>query len=422
MTACVSAGTTGRIAGVVTDSEGEPLVGASVMIVGTSHGSMTDTRGEYLIHNLQAGEYSLQAQMIGHADRIVQGAVVITDMTTRIDFQLNSEAVGTTVINVSDQRGMIVFDETSTVHVIGREEIETMPVATLQDLTQLQAGALYAGGGIHMRGGRAGEIVYLVDGIPIMDPSSNLFTFNIPMSAISEITVMSGGFTAEYGNAQSGVVNIITRTGGDSYTGNINTHLGDYSVVGTEQTNLTNYTQWEDQLFRGNALGGEFAVGGPEPITTYLLPALGIDIPGNIGLFSTLDIANYGHDRLDSRGNWDNNWEDGISATLKLNYIPSPGTRIMTSGYYENSNSGWRDWTWSRINEDNVDDGDTLNYAKDESLALPTRLNENHSISFSLTQTLSDMMFVEMKYNHYQIDEKYRIEAEDGGWIGDGFS
>ncbi len=419
---CAFAGTTGRIAGLVTDPDGELIAGATVLIVGTSYGSMTDMNGEYLIHNLPSGEYSLEVRMVGFGTQIAEGTIVITDMTTRIDFQLSSEAAGTTVINVSDQRGMIVFDETSTVHVISREEIETMPVATLQDLTQLQAGALYAGGGIHMRGGRAGEIVYLVDGIPMMDPSSSLFTFNIPMSAISEITVMSGGFTAEYGNAQSGVVNIITRTGGDTYTGNINAHYGDYSIVGTEQTNLTNYTQWEDQMFRGDALGGEFAVGGPEPLTTYLLPALGLDIPGNISLFSTIDLANYGHDRLDSRSNWDNNWEDGISGTLKLTYIPSPGTRFMASGYYENSDMGWRDWRWSRINEADIDDGDTLHYAKDENLALPTRISESHSISFSLTQTLSDMIFAEIKYNHYQTDEKYRIVSENGGWIGDGFT
>lgn len=422
ITGFVLAGTTGKISGIVQNENGDPVVGASILVVGTSYGSMTNSNGEYFIHNLQPGDYDLQARMVGTGSQTAEGVVVISDMTTRIDFLLSEDATGHTVINVTDQRGLIVFDETASVHVIRREDIETMPVSTLQDLTSRQAGVLFAGGGLHIRGGRTGEVLYLVDGIPVMDPLTNLFTMNLPLSSISEITIMSGGFSAEYGNAQSGIVNIITREGGDSYSGEINATGGTYSIIGDERVNLIDYTQWEDQIYRGDVLKSEVAIGGPEPLTSFILPAIGINTPGNTSLFISADWERSGHDHLDSRGYWDNNLLDNLTVNTKLTSRLSQGTRIMLSGYYSTAERGWRDWYWSRINEHDIDDGDTLHYAKAEEQALPTRILENLNVIASLTQTLSNDMFFELKYGFYKTIEKYRIESGDGGWIGDGFT
>jgi len=415
------AGTTGRIAGTVTGSDGSPAIGASIIIPGTSTGAMTDINGEYMMHNLTPGEYTIEARMVGTSSQRAEGVIVISDMTTRLDFVLEEGTAGATVIQVSEQRRMIVFDETSTVHVIGRDEIETMSASSLQELTGIQPGALYSGGGLHMRGGRSGEVLYLIDGIPVMDPSTNLYAMNLPLSAISEITVMSGGFSAEYGNAQSGIVNIVTREGGTSYAGDIEGRMGALSIVGDERVNLTDYTQWEDQIYRGDATIGGLSLGGPEPITNYLLPAIGIDVPGESSLFFSSEWQRSGHDHLDSRGFWDNNLIDLWTGNLKLSSRIN-GTRIMVSGFYSNTRRGWRDWLWSRINEPNIDDGDTLHYATEEAFALPTRLNENWSINTAITQTLSDNMFLELKYGYYRTIEKYRIRDLDEGYIGDGYT
>ena len=63
------AGTTGKIAGRVTDNSGNPLVGATVMIVGTQYGAMTDANGEYFIINLEPANYDLTANMVGTAKK-----------------------------------------------------------------------------------------------------------------------------------------------------------------------------------------------------------------------------------------------------------------------------------------------------------------------------------------------------------------
>ncbi|MFO7949126.1 MAG: carboxypeptidase-like regulatory domain-containing protein, partial [Candidatus Fermentibacteraceae bacterium] len=107
-----TAATTGKIAGRVTDQDGNPLVGATVMVVGTSFGAMTDANGEYYIINLPPDTYTIRASMVGMGAKEAQGVQVITDQTTRMDFELDPEATGVTVITVTDQRGMILRDVT----------------------------------------------------------------------------------------------------------------------------------------------------------------------------------------------------------------------------------------------------------------------------------------------------------------------
>ena len=105
--------------------------------------------------------------------------MVSADLTTRMDFTLNPTTVGSTVIQVTDQRGMILRDVTSSIHVVSRDEIRTMPVAGIQDIVSRQAGATDRGG-LHMRGGRSGEVAYLVDGINHTHGDTITIEFNIP--------------------------------------------------------------------------------------------------------------------------------------------------------------------------------------------------------------------------------------------------
>ncbi|MBD3278065.1 MAG: TonB-dependent receptor, partial [Candidatus Aegiribacteria sp.] len=121
----VTAGTTGKIAGRVTDTEGTPLVGATVMVEGTSYGAMTDANGEYFIINLQPGEYAVTAKMVGMGEKTAEGVAVVVDQTSTMNFSLDPSTVGSITITVTDSRGMIMMDATESFHVVGREEIKT---------------------------------------------------------------------------------------------------------------------------------------------------------------------------------------------------------------------------------------------------------------------------------------------------------
>lgn len=422
------AGTTGKIAGRVTDNSGNPLIGATVMIVGTSFGAMTDANGEYFIINLEPGEYNLSANMVGMAGSTANGVQVSADLTTRMDFTLNTTTVGSTVIQVTDQRGMILRDVTSSMHVVGRDEIKTLPVAGVQDVVNRQAGTTDRGG-LHMRGGRSGEVAYLVDGIVQQDATTNSFTADIPMSAVAETSVMTGGFGAEYGNAQSGIVQIITREGSDTYTGSIELSGNDWQSLGMADG-------WTWQSNRGDAgpfsearLNAEAAVGGPEPITSFLLPAMGVNVPGDNRLFLSGEFLEIGGGEENRYQYQFNGWQTQYTGQAKLTIRPSARTKINFSGYLLDRDYGWSDWAWNRFEEDYIDMdtnsstyGDTLAYGSDIRFGLPTRFLENTSLSMGLTQTLSDATFMELKLNQYVSTFSYKIRNPDMTWLGEGWT
>ncbi len=444
-----TAATTGKIAGRVTDTDGNPLVGATVMVVGTSYGAMTDPNGEYFIINLQPGNYDLQARMVGMGEQTQQGASVIADMTTRMDFVLNPEAVGSTVITVTDQRGMILRGVTSSVSVVSRDEIRTMPVAGITDVVNQQAGVV-DDGQLHMRGGRGGEVAYMVDGVTQVDPNGNTTDQSLPLAAVAETSVITGGFGAQYGNAQSGIISVVTREGEDNFHGSISMDGNDFSALGLADDWSWGYPgawyagrRFDGQdgrplrEFGNNKPAGfaearldlEASLGGPEPITQILLPAMGLEVGGDVRFFGTVKWLQYGGGREGNYGYYLNTGSEQINGNLKLTIRPNPRTKINLSGYYRDQDSGLYSgdasygWYYALFEEDFVDEltGDVIP-GQDIRYGLPDRYFNNYSMGFSLTQTLSDASFLEFKLNQYYSAEERRILDPDGGFVGDGFT
>lgn len=400
----------GMVNGLVLDSDGKPVAGASVMVAGTAYGVMTDGNGEYLLYNMEPGVVSLTARMVGRASHTVHGVEVIGGMTTRIDFLLEEEAQGNTVITVRDQRGLIEYDEIETVHFIGIDEIESLPVESIKDLAVLQAGAVVAGGNLHIRGGRSGEILYLVDGIPMNDLSDNMYSFDLPMSSVAEIKVISGGFSAEYGGAQSGVISITTRDGSNGFFIAGDVAAGAYTEYAGGGESLAGYRIWEDHSYRGDALTGELTLGLP------------IGLPGESGLLLSTSRKISGYDRCDSRRNWDNSYRDVTNFISKLTWKPVSGSRVQFGFYYSDGERGWRDWQWSRIPQNFVDDGDTMYYARPQEEALPTRDMIISGINFSAMQTLSSSCYSELQLSRYSTEEDRMLRDSLGDRFGEDWS
>ena len=417
----VTAGTTGKIAGRVTDDAGNPLVGATVMVVGTSYGAMTDANGEYFIINLQPGQYAVQASMVGMSAKTAEGVAVVVDQTTPMNFSLDPATVGNTTITVTDSRGLIMMDATETFHVVGRDEIKTLPVAGIADVVNRQAGATNRGG-LHMRGGRAGEVTYMIDGVAQIDPTSRSFTSSVPMSGVAETAVISGGFGAEYGNAQSGVINIVTREGGSRYTGSLDWNGNNWQKLG-----LASDWHWggidpdatgeEATAWRWSNVGPfaearfnlEGTLGGPEPFTSYLLPAIGLDIPGDMNMFFSGEWLETGGGMDGRYGYGFNDWVERWTGNLKLTYKPNPKTKINLTGYYMDEQYGYGPWSWSRYETPYVLEGDTVTMGNNILYGCPTIFRENYSFGAGLTQTLSDATFMEIRLNQYQTDRTYKI-------------
>lgn len=218
-----SAGTTGKIAGKVTDKlTGDPLPSANVIVVGENIGAAANMDGNYIILNVRPGTYTVKVSMLGYSSALVEGVVVRADLTSNIDVELSEAAAKIGEIVVTADKKMIIKDETSRTATVNSKELLDLPINSFQDVVSLQAGFVTGSDGeLHARGGRSNEIAYLIDGIPVKDALSGGISGEVDKYAIEELQVLTGGYNAEYGQALSGVVNIVTKEGGNNYNGRI---------------------------------------------------------------------------------------------------------------------------------------------------------------------------------------------------------
>lgn len=219
------ADTTGKISGRVTDAAtGEPLPGVNVVIVGTTQGATTDVDGFYQILQVKPGTYAVRASFVGFAPMTVQDVRVRIDQTTEVNFSISEEVIAGEEVVVTADRPLVQRDLTSSSRSVSTEEIEALPVLNFTDVINLQAGVVDG----HFRGGRTGEVAYMVDGVVINDVFDQTYAYQVENNAIQEVQIISGTFNAEYGQAQSGVVNIVTKDGGEKYEGSFSGYVGDY--------------------------------------------------------------------------------------------------------------------------------------------------------------------------------------------------
>ena len=218
MLTIMQAATTGKLAGRVTDVETDsPLAGANVILQGTMIGAATDMNGYYSILNIIPGSYDINVSMIGYAPYIVKEVRVEIDLTTTIDVQMKTQVLeGETVVVVA-QRKVIKQDLAASQKSVTAEEIETLPVSDIGGVLGLKAGIT---SDLSIRGGNSDETMFMVDGIVLRDERNNTPISSLPLSAMQEVSVRTGGFGAEYSNVRSGVVNVVTKEGGkESYSG-----------------------------------------------------------------------------------------------------------------------------------------------------------------------------------------------------------
>ncbi|MCK5738532.1 TonB-dependent receptor [bacterium] len=224
------AATTGKISGVVRDAgTNEPLPGVNIVVEGTMMGASTSLDGTYYIINIPPGVFRLKATMMGYQSTIKTDVLVKVDLTTHVNFSLGETILdlGESVEIVAD-RPIVQKDLTSGRAIVTAEEIKEMPVESFQGVLQMKAGVTTGSdGAMHIRGGRSNEVSYMIDGIAMSNPFSGGVVVQVENTGIQELQVVSGTFNAEYGQAMSGVVNIVTKEGGSKYHGNLAMYMAD---------------------------------------------------------------------------------------------------------------------------------------------------------------------------------------------------
>lgn len=232
----VLAGTTGKLTGRVTDKGGQPLIGANIILLGARLGAASDANGMYTILNVPPGTYELKANLIGHRPVTVTAVAISSDRTTKVDVTLEDEAVGLAEVVVTAKRPVVESDLTSTKFVVRAEDIAKLPVQDLQDVVNLQAGVVDG----HIRGGRSGEVQYQVNGLSTNNLYDNSAGVRLDRSILQEVQVISGTFDAEYGQALSGVVNAVLKSGTERFEWSVEGYMGDYSFPSNEERLITN--------------------------------------------------------------------------------------------------------------------------------------------------------------------------------------
>ena len=231
----------GKISGTVT-SDGQPLIGANVIIEGTSTGAATDETGTYYVFDVQPGIYTLRVNYIGYKSQIVSNVRVTIGLTTNQSFVMEVAAVEGETVEVTAEKPLIEISQTNVARTIDAEAIDNFAVRNVTSMVASQAGVVVQHDGMHIRGSRGSEIGYTLEGASMTGAGGKVASNAIP-EALEAVAVQVGGYDASIGNANGGMVQQSLKTGGSRLSasllmegmqgGDLWTATGDNDITGT---------------------------------------------------------------------------------------------------------------------------------------------------------------------------------------------
>lgn len=405
--------TTGKISGRVVDMETkDPLPGANIIVEDTYYGAATDENGNYYIINLPPGTYNIRVNVIGYEQMIIENVRVSVNRTVWVNADLTPTVLEGQTVTVEVNRISQKKDQTGTTKNISSDEIELLPVENVGSIISMQAGVV-AG---HVRGGRDTEVSYMIDGIQVDESFDGRYSaVDIEAEAVEDLEVITGTFNAEYGDAMSGVVNMVTKNGGDEFEGSVS--------YGT-----ANYYSGNTDIFPGLEGGGllgndvnrnhdyKIQLEGPI-IKDFLNFFVNYRRQNNhnhlngIKLYQVWNVPSYDTDMLD----WlpfINDYGDGDYVAMNRSYNESLMGKLsmrLTGSFklsllYTRNDDEWHDYSHSFKYNPN---GQTANY------------RQTDFYSFTANHMLSTTFFYELKLSHMNNFNGTYIYADTSDWLSD---
>jgi hypothetical protein len=393
---------TGKIEGTVRDQDtGQPLAGVQVIVEGTQLGNVTNADGYYFVLSVPPGRRDITYTYTGYQKTTIANQLILAGQTTTVDCNLSSTVVELTGITVeAEAEPLIPRDQTVSKQRLTAEALAETPATEMNDLLVLEAGVQIGGEGglsrgVRIRGGRLGEEAMVVDGITVRNYTANPFKngsswvfeheigsrgedttpLEFSTSAVEEVDIITGGFQAEYGNAQSGLINIVTKEGGTQLRGSaritsdeLNPRTADYGynqiqadvggptgipnlffhISGELQGRADRSPTHASEGFRGinqtfvdrlnNAVRNDLVLGAKEiqPVYTMEMFETGQAFFANqtgeeeVGVFSPYHPARK-----------PNNWGDRNLVSGKLTFSPVQGLKFIGSGNFSRAQNTW---------------------------------------------------------------------------------
>ncbi len=373
----LAAQATGKLEGRISDQAGQPVANAQVVISGTAFKAIANQQGYYFINGIPASAYDLRVSYVGYKPLEIQGVRILSGQTVTQDIQMEQTAVEIQELTVvAAENALVPRDQVTSKQLIDGAYTDKLPVDNLNNVFALQPGVMASPGNtiLSVRGGRADENNTYVDGVPVQPGNRgtgagrSVPTLTVATNAFEDASITTGASSAEFGNAQGGVIAITTRTGGQRFSGNVGYETDEFS--GLKQSAGYNKLQasfggpiTNDLTFfvGGDLSGTRFGTGGFKGWETPGWRQVGLDTTFAIAkstsptadtLFvpvdryalyqgdcsasyaagsSNPDIANnYGYD---CRGNLAGGGgaNSNLQLTSKLNYSFGQGSRISLS-------------------------------------------------------------------------------------------
>ena len=407
---------TGNLAGKIKDQKtGDELPGVNIILKGTYYGAATDINGNFRINNISAGSYTIEISFIGYKTVQFTGMDIEANKTKQLDVDLEESVLtlGQDVVVIGD-KPLLDVEETQSKRTVSKDEIEVSLVENISDVVVQQAGVVKSDNAIHIRGGRAYENAFLLDGVSVQDPLAGTgFGLQLSANSIEEVEVITGGFNAEFGQATSGVVNVKTREGSDRYSGYFSYKTDNF---GSSKSN---------HVFNTDVAEANFS--GSEPVTSLLLPSIGLNIPGELTFFGSFfmgitDGITQGYYKPTANQLYSSTFygtrfapraENSWFWLGKLSYKYSPTLKFVYS-YNQSININQNSQSL-QSNLEYVEPSPGYQYEFQNILDGANTFTHNSKYnSFTITHTLSSATYYELKLNHFYTN--LRADANGKNW------
>ncbi len=228
-------GQNGKLVGNVNDAvTKEALIGANIILNGTNIGAASNTEGKFIILNIPPGRYDVSASMIGYGKVTISNVEIFIDRTTQVDFSLQDQSVQMEQVLIVAARNPVVKDRTSTQTNIDDRQIQAAPIEGLRGALDFNAGFQKNEKGDYLvRGSGSNEVNFQINGVQQTNSNTsapatfgtekadNSWKYDVNPLGVQQLQLITGGFSAEYGNAQAGVVKVVLKDGAPKITGEL---------------------------------------------------------------------------------------------------------------------------------------------------------------------------------------------------------
>lgn len=377
---------TGKITGQVVDAEtGDLLPSINISVEGTNKGASTNFRGEFNIIGIPSGRYSIKASAIGFKSVRVTEVWISSGLETVVNIQMPPAPIELDeVVVVSSPSYDVGKNSTGTVHIVSESEISRLPAENILDLLSILPGI---SSNSIVRGSRTSEIDFQIDGLSIRDPLFGSMPSGALLNNLSlkEIQIFTGGFSANFGNAMSGIVNLVTRDGGDRWTGDLRLKNSFSALNGKNDGYKLNS--------RGERIV-EFAGGGP---VKYAGKGFNLFVSGRV---NTQQNRSPGLEVYDPVGNnitdYAHNQLNQASLFGKATFKIGNDTKITLAGFHGNHNHEEDVWFWKY---------------HQGSVGLPSVSQKDNAAYLRFSHTLTKNVLIEASFDYMR--QKYTRGIKD---------